>query len=35
MAVEAPQFVIGPLLQAAENLGINPYEKRLSLCHYY
>ena len=35
MAVETPELVIGPLLQAVQNFRIDPYEKRLPLCHYY
>jgi len=35
MTVKAPQFVIGPFLQAGQNLRIDPNEKRFSLCHDY
>jgi len=35
MPVQAPQFIVGPALKQLQYFGIDPYEKRLLLCHDY
>jgi len=35
LTVQTAQIIIRPPLQIAQDLGINPYEKRLSFRHNY